>query len=473
MRSFPELFQERMQIILPEGEWDSFAEHSTAPLPRTIRWVGNEMPKGWDFKPVPEIPTVGFLDRTDQKDLPLGRTPEHFCGKLYAATLSSLLSVQVLDPKPGQTVLDMCAAPGSKTSFIAHKMENTGLLVANEMDGKRLKKLTHNLNRMGVINTVVTQYDGSHLARYIDEAFDTILVDAPCSSEGFGRKQSDFFETTWDIAHAYEMAKIQKKLIVAAFHMLKPGGEMVYSTCTAAPEENEMVVQHLVDLYGDKLELLDIDLGSIPHHEGIKEWDNRTIDQNICSKVKRLFPHLHTDTWDSETFFICKIRKTASTPEVDPDALSSKHAINNPPLYLKKQQAQNIFKQVEKDWGIVLDPEQYALVKHSSGHILLTTPEAAEFCTRFPHRDVGTLLMTKDSNPGNEFAMNFGHLSDNNQVEITRDQVDAWLKGQDIPLENALDRSVLFPVCGDLCLGWGKPLPNGKLKNKVPRGLVV
>ena len=252
-RTFPPLFLERIKQILPENEVEDYLRDCTEPLPRTIRWntvhdetppnplfsqEGEQLPTGWNFQPLPEMPTVGFLDRKDHKELPLGHTPQHFGGQIYSATLSSLLAVQVLNPKPGDTVLDCCGAPGSKTSFLADKMKNQGLLVANEMDGKRLQKLNHNLNRMGILNTLIVQYDGSQIDRFIGEKFDKILLDAPCSSEGFGRKDSSFFEKNWDIAHVYEMAKIQKKLILSAFRMLKPGGTMVYSTCTGAPEEN-------------------------------------------------------------------------------------------------------------------------------------------------------------------------------------------------------------------------------------------
>lgn len=517
--TFPPLFVERIQQILPENEWEAFFEQCTAPLPRTVRFstLYNDftIPEGWHFTPLPEISTAGLLSRDNQTEKALGHTLEHFSGKIYAASLSSLLAVEVLNPQPHERVLDMCASPGSKTTFIADKMKNTGLLVANEMDGKRLQKLTHNLNRMGVLNTTIVQYDGSHLDRYIGETFDKILVDAPCSSEGYGRKKADFFETKWDIAQAFEMAKIQKKLIVSAFQMLKVGGEMVYSTCTSAPEENERVVQHLKDTFGDTVEIIDIDLGSIPHHTGLKHWDNRDIDMEIYTKVKRLYPHLKTDTWDSESFFISKIRKVASTPHD-----TTKAYLKNPDLILKDHQVNKIFDQTKDEWDIdflSLDSEgKHTLLKHTSGSYTLTTKENAEFSTTFPHRQSGIMLMDKDNNPSTEVAIHFGTKSNTKCIQINREHVEKWLQGQDIPLPekyrstgnssktkssrkkkhiadkpiesidvrdnvssdneiwsfSGISKGIVFVAYKDISLGWGKIINGTKIKNKVPRGLI-
>lgn len=478
-RTFPPLFLERIKQILPENEVEDYLRDCTDPLPRTIRWntidplqvtsykLQEHIPNGWNFKPLPEMPSVGFLDREDHKELPLGHTPQHFSGRLYSATLSSLLAVEVLNPEPGDTVLDCCGAPGSKTSFLADKMKNQGLLVANEMDGKRLQKLNHNLNRMGVLNTLIVQYDGSQIDRFIGEKFDKILLDAPCSSEGFGRKDSSFFEKSWDISHVYEMAKIQKKLILSAFRMLKPGGTMVYSTCTGAPEENEMVVQHLLDHYGDSIEMQTIDIGSIPHHEGLSHWDNRDIEQEISSKVKRFYPHLRSKTWDSEGFFISLIKKKNTLGhEGDNGFFSCPYKI------LKTHESNNIFTQIKKRLGVDLDKSQYNILKHSDGALILTTPETAEFCTIFPHKQVGLLMLDKHGNPGTEFAIHFGKHSPF-AIELTEEQTISWFKGQDISPDHDFDPgTIVFLKQGDCGLGWGKCLKGGKIKNKVPRGLI-
>lgn len=471
-RTFPPLFLERVAQILPPEEQEDYLRECTAPLPRTIRWntVFDDpihIPEGWNFTPLPEMPTVGFLDREDHQTLPLGHTPQHFGGRIYSATLSSLLAVQVLDPKPGDTVLDCCGAPGSKTSFMADKMKNQGLLVANEMDGKRLQKLNHNLNRMGILNNLIVQYDGSQIDRFIGEMFDKILLDAPCSSEGFGRKDSNFFEKSWDIAHVYEMAKIQKKLILSAFRMLKPGGIMVYSTCTGAPEENEMVVQHLLDTYGDSVEMQTIDIGGIPSHKGIKHWDNRDVEQKIYSKVKRLYPHLRTDTWNSEGFFISLIKKKNTLGH------EGNNGFFSPPYKtLKQHESNTIFAQIKKVFEIELDRSKYDILKHSDGALIITTPEVSKFCTIFPHKSVGMMLLDKHGNPGTEFSIHFGKNSPRS-IDLTPDQTTSWLKGEDISPSHAFGvGSIVFLRQNDCGLGWGKVLKGGKIKNKVPRGLV-
>jgi len=209
MHTFPQRFIERIHEILPPEEWDDFFHKATEPLPRTVRITSNSLsskkiPPFWHLSPVAEIPETYFIERDNQQELPLGKTLEHFSGEMYVASLSSLLAVHVLDPQPEEKILDISAAPGSKTTFIADKMKQTGVLVANEPSSSRSAKLSANLDRMGVLNCVLFQQDGTILDRMFEQEFDRILLDAPCSSEGFGRKRSDFFEKTWQERKIFE-----------------------------------------------------------------------------------------------------------------------------------------------------------------------------------------------------------------------------------------------------------------------------
>ena len=146
--------------------------------------------------------------------------------------------VTLLDPQPGETVLDLCAAPGGKTTQIAALMQNRGLLVCNEINPKRAKILSRNIERMGVSHALVLNHHPSDLERHFAGAFDRILVDAPCSGEGMFRKEEAAI-TDWSPETVTMCARRQQEILTTAAKLLRPGGRLVYSTCTFAPEEDE------------------------------------------------------------------------------------------------------------------------------------------------------------------------------------------------------------------------------------------
>jgi len=467
----PPPFIQRLKELLPPEEHEVFLHTCTEPLPRTVRFAeGFKIPRNWHIKRIPEIPEAGFLTRDDQAEMPLGKTLPHFTGQCYVASLSSLLAATVLDAQPEEKILDLCAAPGSKSSFISARMENTGLLVANEPDGKRLRKLTHNLNRMGCENTVVCQYDGTKLPQILGQEFDRILLDSPCSSEGSGRKKADFFTRYWSEKNIYDSAKLQRKLIDSAWQMLTPGGEMVYSTCTSAPEENELVVQYLMEQYPGTVEMLPVELGTIPHHTGVTEWDGQKILPEISTNVCRLYPHLRSDTWNSEIFFISRLRKTEGLKLTPPQGFSPQQ----PGKILGKNQLAEVSAGLAKTWGFPRDVlKGKALLQNADGNIFLTTPRTAQFGVRLPSRNVGILLADKQGNPGTEFAMHYGMQATQNVYQLTNTERDRWLAGYDIPLPNEHPAgTILFVRDEHYCLGWGKVIGK-KLKNKLPRGIIM
>ena len=350
LENFPPRYVERIKQLIPADQWDLFFQNVTKPMPRTIRAsqdIINKTPKTWHLKSVSEIPEAFFIDREDQKTLPLGKTLEHFSGEIYVQSLSSMLPVKILDPQPGEKILDICAAPGSKSTFLAQKMENKGLLVCNEPSGSRSKKLSANLNRMGVLNSVMIQSDGTILHNFFGQEFDKILLDAPCSSEGFSRKDAQFFSKMWSETKIFEAAKLQKRLIESCFKMLVPGGTLLYSTCTSAPEENEFIVEHLLKEF-PQAKLLPIDLGEIPAQKGISEFEGRPISPNVAENVRRIYPHLETENWSSESFFVCLIEKTEPLKMAPPQ----KPLIKNPPNIYKKNHTAEIITKLAKSFGI-------------------------------------------------------------------------------------------------------------------------
>jgi 16S rRNA (cytosine1407-C5)-methyltransferase len=335
MNNFPERFIERIKALLPADEVKAFLEHCTEPLPKVVRISdpAAPIPSHWQLKPT-AVPEGFFIERDDQTQLALGRTLEHFTGAIYSQSLSSMLPVVVLNPQPDEKILDLCAAPGSKTSFLAQRMGHTGVIVANEPSSSRSKKLAANIDRMASINTVVVQTDGTILNSFIGQEFARILLDAPCSSEGYGRRDNTFFSKMWSEPKIFMVAKLQKRLIESAWEMLVPGGIMVYSTCTSAPEENECVVQHLLDTYPGTVEILETGLDNIPLAKGLVEWNGEKFDEPLVKHAQRFYPHLRSEIWNSESFFVIKLRKTDSVKRIPPNKPTHTTEVN----FFKKNQ---------------------------------------------------------------------------------------------------------------------------------------
>jgi tRNA (cytosine49-C5)-methyltransferase len=204
----------------------------------------------------------------------------------------------VLDPEPGELILDMCAAPGSKTTQIAAMMKNQGLLVANDYKGMRVAPLGLNVQRMGGTNVIITLMEGRYFKNFM---FDRILVDAPCSGTGTIRKS---FKTLriWNPIMIKRLAGTQRQLIESAFEILKPGGTLVYSTCTMEPEEDEGIIDYLVGKYPNAY-LEEISL-NIRRSDPILEFEGIRYNPEI-KKCLRIWPQDN----DTEGFFVAKIRK--------------------------------------------------------------------------------------------------------------------------------------------------------------------
>ena len=458
--------------MLPADQVDAFLERSTEPLPKTVRLrPDTKIPTDWILKPVAEMPEAFFIDREDRTK-PLGKSREHYFGQMYIATLSSLLAAKMLAPEPEDKVLDMCSAPGSKTTFLSDQMNDQGVLIANELSASRSKKLAANIDRLGCTNTVITQIDGTYMDTFFDQEFDKILLDAPCSSEGAGRKQSEFFEKYWTERKIYEAAKVQKKLIISAFKMLRPDGEMIYSTCTTAPEENETVVQHLIDTYGDKVEILPIDLGDVPHGIGLTKFFDQKFDPAITKNARRLWPHLHNEKWDSESFFICRIAKRGGLSRQPATKSKAAEGLK----HLGKNQAAEVFTRISKQFDIPKDTwKKYSLLDNS-GELYICPREVAIFAMRNAYRRAGMHIFDKHGNPTHPFAIKFGKFANKNIVQLNKEDADKFLLGTDLQLKEQLefkDGTPLLAKEGDNCIGWGKSMQNGyRLKNRLDRGLI-
>ncbi len=237
-----------------------------------------------------------------------GKTIEHITGQYYIQGLSSMIPPLILSPSEYDKTLDLCAAPGSKTTEISELMNNRGTLVANEVSLDRVKMLVYNIDRMNLLNTGTLHYKGEYLSKIFPNYFDKILVDAPCSGLGIIQKKEEV-STWWSLDRVERLVDLQTRLLVAAIKMLKVGGELVYSTCTLTPEENEFVISKILDKY--PVEIQDIEL-PIPSHEALLEFGDMKFHPSI-SKARRIVP------WevDSDGFFIAKLKKYDETDSPD------------------------------------------------------------------------------------------------------------------------------------------------------------
>ncbi len=224
-------------------------------------------------------------------------------GWLHGQEEVSALPALVLDPQPGERVWDACAAPGSKTTQLAALMEDTGLVVATDNNLGRLSALRSNTERLGVTNVAVTREDARHhsLKPFGSEPYDRALVDVPCSCEGTLRKNPDALDQ-WTLDHVKGIAGVQRKILKRAIEATRPGGTVVYSTCTFAPEENEAVLDYALADLPCRLATFDSPLDAVP---GITEWQGEAFDESM-TRAKRIYPH-HNDTGG---FFCAKLEVT-------------------------------------------------------------------------------------------------------------------------------------------------------------------
>jgi len=240
----------------------------------------------------------------------LGRAKEHLLGEYYVQEASSMMPIIALKLSESDSFIDLCAAPGSKTTQAAAVMNNKGNIIANESNMGRMTILASNLEKCGVSNTIITRKDGVKLGYRLKNMkfnVDKILVDAPCSGEGTLRSSPRTF-LSWNEKMLDIFSRQQKALITSALECLKENGEMIYSTCTHSPEENEEVIQFALDNFNIKIETIDnLPLKTRP---GLTEWKNKKFS-NEMKKAHRVYPQDN----DTEGFFLCKIRKLENKKE--------------------------------------------------------------------------------------------------------------------------------------------------------------
>lgn len=302
-----EKFAERYRSLLGK-KYDVFIKYSLTFPRRSLRVntlkisveeLKKRLEKKWELTQIPWC-KQGFWIRHkkgDRRDI--GNLIEHQLGFFHVQESASMIPPLVLEPKPHELVLDMCASPGSKSTQIAIMMKNSGLLVTNDYKGMRLKPLGINLQKAGLTNTLTTLMDGN---RFKGFQFDRILVDAPCSGTGTIRKSLKTLKI-WNPNMIKRLSMTQKSLIETGFNNLKKEGIIVYSTCSMEPEENEEVVSYLLEKY-DNAKIQEIVL-PINRSKPIRSFNNKKYHKDV-DKCLRIWPQDN----DTEGFFVARIKKS-------------------------------------------------------------------------------------------------------------------------------------------------------------------
>jgi len=318
-RSLPQPFLDKLRRLVPVNQWDKVLKTFAQDRPTTFR-VNTLKSDGPSLRK--ELEQAGLktenvlwykdafiLRKGSQKDLE--RSDAYQEGRIYVQGLSSMVPPLVLDPRPGEKVLDLTAAPGSKTTQLACLMANQGTLTANDDNPIRVEKLKANLSMQGATCArVLSPGDGGLVWKQDQEGYDRVLLDAPCSSEGRFQLDSPSTFSYWKEDTNRRMAKDQRRLFKSAFLSLRPGGTMVYSTCTFSPEENEGVLQWACETFGDALGIENISLPLPVHTRGLSSWGDLGFSSGVANAI-RVLP-----TPEVEGFFVAKVRKVKAVTEI-------------------------------------------------------------------------------------------------------------------------------------------------------------
>ena len=368
-----------------------------------------------------------------------GNHPYHIAGLLYFQEPSAMAPVSALPIEPGDFVLDLCAAPGGKSTQAAEKLAGKGLLVANEIIPSRAEILAKNLERCGVQNAVVTNESPDRLSGKFPEFFDKIIVDAPCSGEGMFRKEPQAV-TEWSIAHTLSCALRQRHILDCAVKMLRPGGYLIYSTCTFAPEENEQNAEYILSEYPD-MSLVPINLSGLS--DGRREWTKNNTDMTY---TKRIFPH----TSDGEGHFMALFKKDGTPP-------SRETPVTSAPPGEFSEFAKNVLK-TELRGKFFSFGEHLYLLRADIDLSRIKTIRAGQYLgvckkKRFEPSHALCLALSAD-----DFAKTITLASDS-------DELSRYLRGETLPCS---EKGWICVLADGFPIGWGKA-SEGILKNRFPK----
>lgn len=460
---FPPQFLELIQQALPDNDdFAAFISISQRPLRRAIRvntlkisvadFLTLTANHPWQLTPVPWC-AEGFWIELDDQQLPLGSYAEHLSGLFYIQEPSSMLPVQALfaGQESPLDVMDMASAPGSKTTQIAAKMANNGLILANEYAASRVKVLHANISRCGVTNTALTHFDARVFGAALPEQFDAILLDAPCSGEGVIRKDPNAF-AHWSLESTLSIAQTQQELLVSAFHALKPGGRLIYSTCTLNQIENQQVIASLLAQYPQAVQIESLhDL--FPGAESVVTPEG--------------YLHVFPQRFDSEGFFVASLRKTAGVDRLPHPS----YKVGKLPFQPASRSLTQLVAQHAKDVGIEW-PETLYLWQRDK-ELWLFPKRVEPLIGKVKFSRLGFRL-AETHNKGYRWhheAVTALAKAASSSLALTAEQAAEWYKGRDIYPDTALGKGECLLSYQGQVIGLAKII-NQRVKNSLPRELV-
>ncbi|EPH3273396.1 16S rRNA (cytosine(1407)-C(5))-methyltransferase RsmF [Enterobacter hormaechei subsp. steigerwaltii] len=459
----PEQFLAQMREALPAHlSFDDFVAACQRPLRRSIRvntlkisvgaFLDLVSPYGWQLTPVPWCEEGFWIERDDEESLPLGSTAEHLSGLFYIQEASSMLPVAALfaDGNQPERVMDVAAAPGSKTTQIAARMNNRGAILANEFSASRVKVLHANISRCGIHNVALTHFDGRVFGAALPEAFDAILLDAPCSGEGVVRKDPDALKN-WSVESNLEIAATQRELIDSAFHALRPGGTLVYSTCTLNRDENEDVCLWLKQRYADAVEFLPLDT---------------LFDSASHAATPEGFLHVFPQIYDCEGFFVARLRKTRA---VDP-LPAPKFKVGNFPFTPVKGREAAQAQAAASKVGLLWDESLRLWMRDKELWLFPVNIEPLIGKVRFSRLGI---RLAEIHNKGYRWQHEAVIALDGseNTFALTHQEAEEWYRGRDVYPEDGPSQDEVIVTYQGYPLGLAKKV-GSRLKNSYPRELV-
>ncbi|WP_283678749.1 RsmB/NOP family class I SAM-dependent RNA methyltransferase [Lentilactobacillus sp. Marseille-Q4993] len=415
---------------------------------------------GFRVNPLKNVPADKLADFKKAKHCEFGyygkvngKSVLHQSGAVYSQEPSAMYVGEVAKPNKGEKVLDLCAAPGGKTTHLGSYLANTGLLVANEIDGKRSKVLAENVERFSLRNTVIINENPARVAKAFPAFFDRMLVDAPCSGEGMFRKDPDAVQY-WSKDYPIECATRQREILTEAVKALKPGGELIYSTCTFAPEEDEQIVAWLVKEYD--FEILPVE--KFPGmDDGRPEWADSNPDLTKCV---RLFP-FH---FAGEGHFIAKLRKPM-TDEAEP---KYKGLFKNRNIHKMTGDEKKLWDKFKRENNISYDGQTLFTYNDK----LMSVPDEMIDASKIKVVRMGIELGTFKKNrfePSYALGLALTNEENQNQVAINEDEWHQYVHGDTFPIATGLKGWQQLIVSG-LPVGFVKAV-QGTAKNFFPKGL--
>ncbi|MHC9511417.1 16S rRNA (cytosine(1407)-C(5))-methyltransferase RsmF [Kangiella sp. M94] len=467
----PDFIEHIAQQLNDPDALQALLDYSQKPLRKSIRInplradkatvLSKWQQAGYKLDPIPWCDDGFWIDE-EHKSLAdgFGKLVPHLAGQFYIQESSSMLPVSALfaaHPEP-EMVLDVAAAPGSKTTQISATMNNDGLVVANELSSSRLKVLYANLERTGVSNTILCHHDGRQFGKAAEQTFDAILLDAPCGGEGTVRKDPEAL-SNWSLANVLSISELQKELIMSAFNALKPGGTLVYSTCTLSKEENQLVCQHLLDNHSNSVEIF-------PLNALFADADKVATPEGYL----HVYPHL----FDSEGFFVACFKKKEDPISDDESALNSELGSRFPFAPLNKKEYQEVAQHCSS-LGWQLEPIKKQLWKRDN-EIWFFPQGIEKLIGKLRMSRIGVKLAESHRSGyrlQHQAAIAFGHEFNQQTYELNSKQAVEYYQGRDIAIEKlaTLKKGEVAVLYQGAVIGLAKNLGN-KLKNSLPRYLV-